>query len=223
MITSDMIDADERLLPTIANKHTSHYKEHLQRYVFANKYILNPKSKILDIACGVGYGTRYIASNNEYASIHGVDISIDCIKYAMANYDRENIVYQNSDATDLKMFDDNVFDYALSFETIEHVPIGAEYTMLKELYRVMRKDGILILSTPNRVRDNYQANKFHFKEYTVVELIELLTSCGFVINGKYCQLIYKHRYIMDDKRSVIPYDISKDSQVQNIVLVCKSI
>lgn len=66
---------------------------------------------------------------------------------------------------------DATFDVITSFETLEHVP-DAE-AMLRELRRVLRPDGTLVLSTPNRSFRESE-NPYHVQEFTADELRTLL-------------------------------------------------
>ena len=80
------------------------------------------------------------------------------------------------DATKLS-FDNELFDVIISFETIEHFDANQRDNYLKELYRILKKDGILIISTPNRkiTSPNLKKplNKFHIIEYSVNEIKKL--------------------------------------------------
>lgn len=163
----------ERIIPKeeFCGPNTNIYKEHAARYEFASKYIKS--KKILDIACGSGYGSE-ILSKNGAGHITGCDISEESIEYAKKHYQKNNIKFVSGDITKLN-FKDEEFDCIVSFETLEHAK--DQEAVLSELKRVLKKDGILIISTPNsesRTSDEEDVNEFHEKELSVQEFKKLL-------------------------------------------------
>ena len=165
----------ERLVPfdEICGPETEIYKEHITRYEFAHRFIKTGDT-VLDIACGSGYGTKLLA-NVKNSHIYGCDISKDAIEYAEKHYHGNNIIYEIQNISKLK-YSDNFFDCIVCFETIEHVP---DYEKaIKEFTRVLKKNGILIISTPNKdVTQNYEENEFHYHEFSKNEFTTLLTRC----------------------------------------------
>jgi len=165
----------ERIIPEagFCGYTTKAYQEHSARYDFAAKYVKN--KKVLDIACGVGYGTK-ILLNAGSKEVIGCDISSESIDYAKQHYSNKQITFKVQDATKLD-FTDNYFDCIVSFETIEHVD---DYNaVLKEFYRVIKKNGTLIISTPNKdvssKGKDKPENPFHVKEFTISEISDLLS------------------------------------------------
>lgn len=146
------MDFAERVIPNISSNYM--YRVARARYLFAYKLI---KSKnILDIGCGTGYGT--IGT--------GIDIDSEAIAYAKSHF-KANYVVGN--ATKLP-FEKECFGAVTSFETIEHIKDYDKY--LSEITRVLKKDGLLILSTP---RKNGPSNSpYHVREYSFSELNNLL-------------------------------------------------
>ncbi len=67
-------------------------------------------------------------------------------------------------------FEDDYFDCAISFETIEHL---IEYRkFLEELRRVVKNDGLVIMSTPNYVFELVKF-KYHVSSFKKKEFIKL--------------------------------------------------
>lgn len=148
----------ERYLPTEAGQ-IRH--EHLHRYAWSRS--LAKGRDVLDIACGEGYGSAMLASDAK--SVCGVDISQEAVTHAGATYGGiDNLRFVLGDAAKIPLPDDSV-DLVVSFETIEHHDRHEE--MLAEIRRVLRADGILVISSPNRVVYSELAgyhNEFHVKE-----------------------------------------------------------
>ena len=148
------------------------YYEHLHRYMLA--FGMSRDLDVLDIACGEGYGAAYLAIVAR--SVVGVDIDPQSIRHAGARYTGMNLSFRVGSCTDIPLADDSV-DVAVSFETIEHIEQHERF--LKEIVRVLRPDGRLIISSPNKAvysdRDQYQ-NPYHVRELYFDELRDLLCS-----------------------------------------------
>ncbi|GAB1544999.1 hypothetical protein NUACC21_76750 [Scytonema sp. NUACC21] len=146
--------------------------EHLHRYALCIEFIQG--KKVLDIASGEGYGSALLA---RYAqSVIGVDISPEAIDYAAqeySNYHNLKFIVGSCDAVPLP---NNSVEVVTSFETIEHHDKHQE--MMLEIKRVLKPEGVLIISSPNRLtysdEPNYK-NPFHIKELYYEEFICLLS------------------------------------------------
>jgi SAM-dependent methyltransferase len=145
--------------------------EHFHRYAFASQWCRG--AEVLDAACGEGYGAALLAVAAR--SVTGVDISGEAIRHARRRYgDRRNLSFEVADATRLP-FADAVFDRVVSFETLEH--LRDQQTLLREFRRVLKPDGILILSSPDKAVYSEQQgveNEFHVRELYLHELEQLL-------------------------------------------------
>lgn len=125
--------------------------------------------KVLDIACGDGYGTRILAQRCR--EIYGADIDKNIIAYNRENLSDMNIRYDIEDVTNLS-YQDNEFDAITSMETLEHVNVQKYF---EELYRVLKPGGILIISTPQNLLGRIPITPAHLREYSMDELKNL---CG---------------------------------------------
>jgi len=140
--------------------------DHEARYRWAAQAVAG--RRVLDAGCGVGYGTRILA---EAGATHvvGIDRSHEAIAAARTRLGSgADLVV--GDLHDLP-YDAGSFDAVVCFEAIEHVEDPER--ALDEFKRVLRADGILVLSTPNRA--NYlRGNPYHVHEYLPEELEETL-------------------------------------------------
>jgi len=141
--------------------------EHLVRYQFASKFVRN--KKVLDIACGSGYGSAILAKAGA-ALVVGMDKDAEAVKIASAKDPLDNLIYKEGDATDIEARDAE-FDVVVSFETIEHLQEQDKYAM--ELSRVVSDDGLVLVSTPNKQVFGGR-NPFHVKELTKSEFEDVL-------------------------------------------------
>lgn len=145
--------------------------EHWHRYALARQ--LGRNCAVLDVACGEGYGSAMLSEVAD--KVVGVDISPDAIRHAMSRYGQHANLEFVEASCDKLPFPDASFDVAVSFETIEHIETQKEF--IAELTRVLRPDGVLILSSPNKrlysdAHDYH--NEFHVRELYRNELEELL-------------------------------------------------
>lgn len=152
----------------LLQSHSGVYKEHLSLYDFAKQFVL--KKKVLDLGCGTGYGTFFLS--NVVENIVGIDISVDAINRARENFKSQNLIYKVMDTHQLE-FDNKLFDAIISFEVFEH--LKDQNKVLEEVKRVLKSDGIFILSTPNKIYSKGK-NPYHIKEFFKNELEIILTT-----------------------------------------------
>lgn len=169
----------ERFVPDLTDKYI--VAEHFQRYNAVLDIVKG--KKILDAACGTGYGTALMSSTA--ASATGIDISSEAIEYAKHHYSEcTNAHYVEASIASLP-FPDHSFDVIVSFETIEHVDGELQNSFLREIKRCLREDGILIMSSPDKRTysdlPGFQ-NEFHIKEFYVEEFEAFLQQ-----EFKYCE------------------------------------
>ncbi len=145
--------------------------EHMHRYAFAAQFCAG--LKVLDAACGEGYGSALLAC--EAQDVTGLDHSEEAIRHAGQRYGNGgNLRFLNGDCTDLP-FPDQEFQCIVSFETLEH--LGDQATMLAEFRRVLRPDGFLLLSSPDKAvysEELGNRNEFHVRELYRDELLQLV-------------------------------------------------
>ena len=143
-------------------------------YVLANKYINIESGRLLDLACGQGFGLNIIDQKNKNLDLEGIDLDENIISIAQEKY--PHLKFSVQDALKLK-FEDNYFDFIVGFEIIEHVNPD---TLLKEIYRVLKPGGKLILSTPQNSLGHIPIVYEHEHEYSLAE-IKNYTSIYFTI------------------------------------------
>lgn len=159
------------------------FADHPVRYNFAKQFCA--WKKVLDIACGVGYGSDMMAEIAE--TVTGVDVDASAIKQAQSLYHKDNLIYILWDWHTIPLDDESV-DVVVSFETIEHI---VEYNhFLKEIERVLKKWGILLMSTPN-YRWEIVKNKYHVSNFTTDSFVKAVSEV-FTIKQQYYQ--GKHFY-----------------------------
>ncbi len=117
---------------------------HTQRFEKAMEFgKIKPGQKILNIWSRTGLLISYLRGV-ENLEIHNREVSLEMIKIAQGRYPKEE--FELTDLENLSEFDNNCFDRIISLETLEHTPKPTVF--LKELHRILKPDGILIMSLP---------------------------------------------------------------------------
>ncbi len=139
---------------------------HLARYVLARE-LIPARARVLDAACGLGYGAAALARDSSAAAVIGVDLCASSVAYAREVYEPLSPVLQfhAHDATRLPWIGDGTIDLVVSFETLEHVPNPER--LLREFARVLKPGGLLIASVPNLWIDEQGRNPvpYHLHVY----------------------------------------------------------
>lgn len=144
--------------------------EHFHRYLFARQFVRG--RDVLDIASGQGYGSALLAQVAR--SVVGVDIDEASVKDAQSHYGSDRLQFVAGDCACIPLGDATV-DVVVSFETLEHHARHEE--MLREIRRVLRPEGLLVLSTPDRLLYSEAEgfhNPFHVKELDEAEFRSLM-------------------------------------------------
>jgi 2-polyprenyl-3-methyl-5-hydroxy-6-metoxy-1,4-benzoquinol methylase len=163
------VDVVERLTLEAASKPTSQACEHIHRYEFAAD--LCGDRRVLDLACGSGYGCEILAASA--SRVHGVDNDVATIDMAAATVgQRTSATFEAADAiTYLDRDIDAEYDTIVCFEGLEHL-----HDLPKAVSRLRRhadKDVALILSVPNS-RTFKEDNPFHVTDFDHERALALL-------------------------------------------------
>jgi ubiquinone/menaquinone biosynthesis C-methylase UbiE len=143
--------------------------EHYHRYCFASRFAKN--RRVLDVACGEGYGSACLAQWAD--EVVGIDIDPTTIEHANRKYAAvQNLAFKVGRCEAINE-DRESFDLVVSYETIEHLEEDSQDELLKSVRRILRQDGLFIVSSPEK--NEYAAipqshNQFHKYEMTLFEL-----------------------------------------------------
>jgi SAM-dependent methyltransferase len=167
-------------VPMPGKEKIKHYRDkqnrhHLGRYEWAKAVLSTDNARplrVLDCACGVGYGTAMLAEISRY--VDGVDIFKSAIRMAKSRYGRPNITWHEMDAADIRdQFADATFDAVVSFQTIEC--LEGDQKFLGDVLALLKPGGKLLIDTPARNRAVAKPdNPHHLRYYSVQEWIDML-------------------------------------------------
>lgn len=139
------------------------FQRSLLAYVYASGRV---SGRVLEIGTGSGYGVEVVAPATEHF------VTIDKHTPAMELIDaHENVEFREMTVPPLTPLADESFDCVISFQVIEHIKRDEEF--VREVWRVLKKGGTFICSTPNRPM-SLTRNPWHVREYTAEEFATLL-------------------------------------------------
>lgn len=150
-----------------------------------NKFLIS-RRKILDIGCGAGTISLYLASKGHH--VLGIDISQSAVNAANKSakilrlknisFERMNFPYE---------LPTDKYDFIICSEVIEH--IQDDNLALKKIFSLLKRGGVAFISTPSKNAPLHKlglVKKFdekvgHLRRYTLEELVEKTRACGFKI------------------------------------------
>ncbi|MEZ5284150.1 MAG: methyltransferase domain-containing protein [Vicinamibacterales bacterium] len=125
---------------------------HVARYMWARRFV-RPGDRVLDAACGLGYGSRILADGTLAESVLGLDVDASAVAYAQAHYadGRRRLRVEARDLATLGELEAGVFDVIVSFETVEHLADPERF--LADCQRLLTPAGRFVCSVPNEWLD----------------------------------------------------------------------
>jgi SAM-dependent methyltransferase len=160
---------------------------HLARYAVAAPYCGG--KRVLDIACGEGYGARFLAACGA-TKVVGVEVDAAAVSRAEARFGDGRVSFVCADAVRVdELFSEGSFDLVVSLETIEHLDDPERF--LRGLRSVSSASATLIVSCPNDhwyFPDPEQSNPYHLRKYRFDEFQRLShgilgADCEWLIGG----------------------------------------
>lgn len=164
----------ERIYPKDLDPHNpddqNTLRIHMERYEFAARQLGG--QRILDMACGCGYGTALLAERHPECQITGVDIDPAAIAYAQEHYRLPNLRYVCANAE--QFADEQPFDSIVSLETIEHLP--SPQRLIGNYARLLASGGQIIASVP--ITPTLDGNPHHLHDFSRRSFFSLFRQHG---------------------------------------------
>ena len=140
------------------------YQRSLLAYIETAKLV---SGDVLEIGTGSGYGIDIISKKARKFVTIDKNIAFPAEKLEQ----NKNVEFINIKVPPLTGIQDSSFDFVITFQVIEHIKNDKKF--IDEIYRVLKKNGKLIVTTPNK-KMSLTRNPWHIREYTVDELEKLL-------------------------------------------------
>ncbi len=135
-------------------------QEHLKRYGSVRRFCYG---KVLDFACGCGYGSYMLALNPDVDSVTAIDNSKEAIAWANTHFSHPHIMYKLADARKVT----GNFDTLVCLETIEHIKDVSVIPKIVERCAIQN----LIISFPDKKTTHY--NPHHFHDFVRQDIVDL--------------------------------------------------
>lgn len=181
-------------------------QDHKSFYNFAKLFVKD--KRVLDAACGSGYGSAILGQVAK--EVAGIDNSYETIEYARKKFAKVNISFEIASLTDFP-YKDQSFDVVVSFETLEHVNEERKIVFLEEVKRILKHEGILIISIMNSKSDKKTvSDSFQVKEPELKKFENLLKDN------------FSKVYFLDQNHEVFSNIISKLPTSEYLVTICSN-
>ena len=193
-----MIDTAERISFQSSADAFVYHKQY-RAYEYAADVI---HGNVLEVGSGDGYGLKLLAPKaDNYVALDKFKTDVDPSLYP-------NVSFLQTTIPPLGGCDDDSFDFVICFQVIEH--IQDDDALIKEINRVLKPGGKLLLSTPN-IKMTLSRNPFHIREYTVQSMEELLGKHfpDVDVRGVFGDNIVMEYYAKNKEsvRAIMKYDI----------------
>jgi len=178
------------------------------------------RTNILDIGFGSGIVEDLIFERNGETKVSGIDIAKESVKKIRGKLPKGQFHVGSILALPYRR---STFDCVLALEVMEHIRPSNTFIALDEVFRVLRKGGVFIVSVPLnegleelvRIKKNFNA---HVRVYTPELIKAELTMAGFSVNSEHYLYAFHSFYKL---KSVIARFLKSKFKPNNVILVCQ--
>jgi 2-polyprenyl-3-methyl-5-hydroxy-6-metoxy-1,4-benzoquinol methylase len=166
---------------------SSHFGIDYNGYISAVLSLL-PKElvHVLDVGCGPGYLTEKILKLGH--KVIGIDYSDRAIAFSKIFVPEAQFnVIDIRELNNHKEFF-NRFDFAVFVEVLEHLPVEYHEKVLSSLNKCLKNNGKMIITVPS-VKFPLESSKWHYKHFTLEEILTLLKKTDFIKE----KIIFQHK------------------------------
>ncbi len=176
-------------------------EEHFSLYTDAVMKYCPTKGKFLDVGCGTGVVVNYLSKQSTDA--YGIEISESSLKMASKRQGKYKLVRD-----EFIPFTDKSFDVVGSYDVLEHVENVD--TFLNECKRVLKKEGYLIICSPNFLSIT---NSYHWRTAGLLRKIQNI----HIFIQKYFNYLFGSQVLFDKFDPVVKSKFSPDDDATNLI------
>lgn len=169
----------ERIYPDDMHPANEMALGHRFRYLLARGFLV-PGDKVVDAACGCGYGSAILRKAADI--VYGFDYDKSAVEYASNHYPDCQFTHVDLDAWDPGT---NDFDVAVSFETIEHL-VNEPKVFADKLKKAASR--LIIVSAP--IVPTVGTNHYHKHDLTDEQMVSLFQDENWMLYEKIKQRVY---------------------------------
>ncbi len=138
-----------------------------------------PKGRALDVGCGAGGRFISILEENDFA-VTGLDVSQQMVQLARKNHPEHEFLLQDI----CSWQSEEKFDFILAWDSIFHLPLDTQKSVLTTLSSLLAEDGVLIYTFGNATgehTDQWHNDTFYYSSIGINENIQVLMDNGLTI------------------------------------------
>lgn len=157
---------NDEFMERVADFYNQRTTKFLKDYIYGNPRTISaiqfavsevPKgsARILDIGCGIGWSTWELHQSNPSAMVYGVDLSGELIRVANQLFNESGIKFSNHNILNWGVGADEPFDVVVGLDVYEHIALDQRRAFHDVLNRLLKPDGVVILSCPTVSQQNF--------------------------------------------------------------------
>src|SRR2546430_13581533 len=122
---------------------------------FALSVLPRETRRVLDVGFGLGWSSQEILRSFPMAEVEGVDLSPSLVEFAEKLCSDSRAKFRRQDLTEWVPDEDQLYDAVLMLDVYEHIPQSVRKVFHESLRRVLKPDGILVLTCPSKKQQDY--------------------------------------------------------------------
>ncbi|MEN6407544.1 MAG: class I SAM-dependent methyltransferase [Thermoguttaceae bacterium] len=177
----------------------------VRRYVFAAAQVPE-HAHVLDVSCGFGFGTYYIATRTACDQVTGLDPLDGNLAVARLKHESPKIVYAQGDCAE-RDFSDEAFDVVLWLNVARHR--GWDESRFRRMAKTLSPGGTLVAAFLNRDRLADRDASLDAVAYSAAQIKAFCAAAGLAVNAVCSQHVGADALALGDDGDVLVMIVRK--------------